>query len=128
MYDNNDLFGTINLAGTSGTAKTADSVIKDMIAPAKIDQYTPYVFVFKPAASVTGAVTIKLMEADAVSGSNDKVTLTSPTSEIAYTITNPVADKEYRFPFPFHHKRYINLQLSGEITVDIFAAVERLIH
>lgn len=128
MYDNNNIFGIIELAGSSGAAKTAESDIKDMGAAAEIDQYTPYALVFKPASSVTGAVTIKLMEADAVSGSDDSVTLTSATSEIAYTITNPVADKEYRFPFPFHHKRYINLQLGGEVTVNIFAAVERLIY
>lgn len=127
MYDNNNIFGTIELAGTSGTAKTADSTIKDHGAAAEIDQYTPYAFVFKPSASVEGVVTIKVMESDAVSGSDDSVTMTSPTSEIAFTITNPEADKEYRFPFPFHHKRYMSLQLGGEVTVDIFAAVERLI-
>lgn len=127
MYDNNNIYGTIKLAGTSGAAKTADSAIKDHGAAAEIDQYTPYAFVIKPAASVTGAVTIKVMESDAVSGTGESVTMTSPTSEIAFTITNPEADREYRFPFPFHHKRYMSLQAGGEITVDLFAAVERLI-
>ena len=122
MFDYNFEFGDISL--TSGG--TAQGYIKDMGNEAHIEKGTPYRIVVIPAADATGNLNVALLESDEVSGSGEDVTMTSAVTTNTFVIENPEKGKKYSFNFPTAHKRYVSLQLSGSITVDVYAGVERL--
>lgn len=123
MFDYNFEFGDFSLTTSGGSVQ---GYIKDMSNEAHIEKGTPYRVVVIPAANATGSLTVEFLEADAVTESSGDYSMTSAVATHTFVITNPEKGKKYSFDFPTVHKRYVSLRMTGSMTLDVYAGVERL--